>query len=164
MVTAGGHIINVAMTNCGNLGWVSDRQGYRYSPIDPLTGTHWPKMPLAYKNLAILAAQQSGFKDFAPTVCLINKYLPGSKLSLHQDKNESTFNAPIVSVSLGILASFLLGGQSRSDKVSRIALTHGDVMVWGGPDRLRYHGVAPIKDGYHPQTGECRINLTFRQT
>jgi len=163
MIAPNGHAMSVAMTNCGIVGWVSDHKGYCYSTIDPLTGKNWPDMPTAFEKLAVSAAESAGYTDFSPSCCLINKYQPGTKLSLHQDKNENNLSAPIVSVSLGVMATFVLGGLSRDDRVTKIALTHGDVIVWGGTGRLRYHGVLPIKNGYHPETGSYRINLTFRQ-
>lgn len=162
MLTPGGFKMSVAMTNCGPLGWITDRSGYRYSPSDPLTGQPWPNMPPEFPALAALAAQQAGFSDFTPNACLINRYEPGAKMSLHQDKDERDFSQPIVSVSLGLPAVFLFGGLERSDKALRVKLHHGDVVVWGGPARLRFHGVLPIKPGVHPLTGPYRINLTLR--
>lgn len=163
MQTPGGFSMSVAMSNCGQLGWISDRKGYRYSAIDPLTGQPWPLMSPALQHLATEAAALCGFADFCPDACLINCYAPGTRMSLHQDKNEVDYSAPIVSVSLGVSAVFQLGGMQRSDKTSRIPLQHGDVLVWGGEDRLRFHGVLPIKPQQHPLTGENRINLTFRK-
>lgn len=155
--------MSVAMTNCGALGWVTDRTGYRYDGIDPESGKRWPPMPTAFLKLATSAAATAGFPNFLPDACLINRYEPGAKLSLHQDKNERDFNAPIVSVSLGIPAIFLFGGMERSDKTRRVQVTHGDVVVWGGPARLRYHGVLPLKDSHHPLLGQFRVNITFRK-
>ncbi len=163
MVTPGGLKMSVPMTNCGELGWVSDRRGYRYDEYDPDSAKRWPPMPDAFLTLAKNAATAAGFENFQPDACLINRYSAGTRLSLHQDKNESDFTAPIVSVSLGIPAIFLFGGMQRTDKPTRILLTHGDVAVWGGPARLHYHGVLPIQAAHHPATGECRINLTFRK-
>ena len=163
LITPGGHRMSVAMTNCGSLGWVSDTSGYRYDPIDPDTGQPWPAMPEVLRKLAADAAAESGFKDFAPEACLINRYVPGAKLSLHQDKDELDYGAPIVSVSLGLPATFLFGGQKRSDTPRRHRLEHGDVAVWGGPSRLFYHGVAPLAEGEHGVFGRQRINLTFRK-
>ncbi len=163
MVTPGGFTMSVAMTNCGRLGWTTDRRGYRYSERDPASGQLWPAMPELFLTLAREAAAQAGFGEFAPDACLVNRYRPGSRLSLHQDKNELDYNAPIVSVSLGIPATFLFGGHERSDKASRIPLHHGDVTVWGGQDRLRYHGVLPVKSDPHPLVGDERINFTFRK-
>jgi alkylated DNA repair protein (DNA oxidative demethylase) len=162
MITPGGFEMSVAMTNCGPLGWTTDRTGYHYSPTDPQSGRPWPTMPSAFLALATAAAHQAGFPNFTPDACLINRYHPGAKMSLHQDKDEYDFAQPIVSVSLGLPAIFLLGGFERSDKAARVRLHHGDVVVWGGPARLRYHGVLPIKPGEHPLTGPCRINLTLR--
>ncbi|HZS95516.1 MAG TPA: DNA oxidative demethylase AlkB [Terriglobales bacterium] len=163
MITPGGYKMSVAMTNCGSLGWVTDRKGYRYDSIDPESGKRWPAMPEAFLNLAIHAAREAGFPNFQPDACLVNRYELGTKLSLHQDKDEKDFTQPIVSVSLGIPAMFLFGGIRRADKTERIALHHGDVVVWGGTARLRYHGVAPLKDAVHPLLGNTRINLTFRK-
>lgn len=164
MVTPGGHQMSVAMTNCGNAGWITDRSGYRYGAVDPETNQPWPAMPLLFRDLATRAADHAGFPAFAPDVCLINRYVPGARMSLHQDKDELDFGAPIVSVSLGLPAIFLFGGLKRSDKPERFRLEHGDVVVWGGPSRLFFHGVAPLVDGEHPQMGRQRINLTFRKT
>jgi DNA oxidative demethylase len=163
MVTPGGFTMSVAMTNCGTLGWVTDRTGYRYDPIDPLTGKPWPAMPVSFFQLAKAAATKAGFSDFRPDACLVNRYEPGTRLSLHQDRNERDFGQPIVSVSLGLPATFLFGGLKRADRTLRVPLSHGDVAVWGGPSRLRYHGVSPLKDGDHPLLGRHRINLTFRK-
>jgi DNA oxidative demethylase len=163
MVTPGGYRMSVAMTNCGPLGWVSDQTGYRYAGTDPLSGQAWPPMPQAFLTLATSAAEGAGFPNFRPDACLINRYEPGAKLSLHQDKDEQDFDQPIVSVSLGLPGVFLFGGLKRSDKLARVPLAHGDVVVWGGPARLRYHGIAPLKEGDHPLLGSYRINLTFRK-
>src|SRR5436190_14341783 len=163
LVTPGGYTMSVAMTNCGHVGWVSDGTGYRYDPVDPQTGTRWPALPGAFLNIAERAAAEAGFADYAPDACLINRYLTGAKLSLHQDRDEKDAWAPIVSVSLGLSAVFLWGGKRRSDRVRRLRLESGDVVVWGGPARFIYHGVAPLKEGEHPLTGAARINLTFRK-
>ncbi len=162
MVTPGGYSMSVAMTNCGQAGWVTDRTGYRYDPIDPLTGRPWPAMPPVFRQLAARAAAAGGFPAFEPDACLVNRYEPGSKLSLHQDRNERDFGAPIVSVSLGLPAVFLFGGLRRRERPRRIRLESGDVVVWGGPARLVFHGVGMLADGEHELTGRCRINLTFR--
>ena len=162
METPGGHRMSVAMTNCGALGWVTSRSGYRYTSIDPETGREWPPMPDAFLFLAGSAAEHAGFAGFAPNGCLVNRYDVGAKLSLHQDKDEGDFTQPIVSVSLGLPATFLFGRERRSDPVTRISLEHGDVVVWGGPSRLWFHGVGPIKRGQHPRLGSVRYNLTFR--
>ena len=162
MVTPGGFSMSVGTSSCGALGWITDRSGYRYSAIDPLSGRPWPAMPPLLVELAQTAAQRAGFADFHADSCLINQYLPGAKMSLHQDKDEHGYAAPIVSLSLGLPAMFLFGGFARSDKSQRIPLLHGDMVVWGGVDRLRFHGVLPIKPGRHPALGERRINLTFR--
>lgn len=162
MVTPGGFSMSVGTSCCGRLGWITDRRGYRYSTMDPLSGLPWPALPTVFADLARTAAEQAGFTDFAADSCLINQYVPGAKMSLHQDKDEKAYAAPIVSLSLGLPAMFLFGGFQRSDKCQRIPLLHGDMVVWGGVDRLRFHGVLPIKPGYHPRLGERRINLTFR--
>ena len=163
LVTPGGHRMSVAMTNCGSVGWVSDETGYRYDAIDPESGQKWPVMPEVLSRLAADAASDAGFNGFSPEACLINRYVPGAKLSLHQDKDELDFAAPIVSVSLGLPAVFLFGGLKRADKTARYRLEHGDVVVWGGPSRLFFHGVAPLADGEHAVMGRQRINLTFRK-
>lgn len=163
MVTPGGFRMSVAMTNCGALGWITDRTGYRYDTVDPESGRNWPPMPACFLRLAKTAALEAGFPDFLPDACLINRYETGARLSLHQDKNEKDFGAPIVSVSLGIPAVFLFGGLKRADKTKRVPVTHGDVIVWGGPARLRFHGVMPLKEGHHQSLGEYRVNLTFRK-
>jgi alkylated DNA repair protein (DNA oxidative demethylase) len=163
MSTPGGFQMSVAMTNCGKAGWISDRKGYRYAAHDPTTQQPWPPMPAIFTQLATQAAQHAGFTDFHPDVCLINRYEPGARMTLHQDKDEQDFSAPIVSVSLGLPAVFLFGGMSRKDPARRIPLANGDVVVWGGPSRLTYHGINPLKDGSHPLTGHYRFNLTFRR-
>ena len=163
MVTPGGQTMSVAMTNCGNAGWVTDRRGYRYDRIDPLTDRPWPQMPPPFLTLARKAAAAAGYSVFEPDACLLNRYVPGARLTLHQDRNERDFSAPIVSVSLGLPAKFLFGGLERRDRPRRVMLHHGDVVVWGGPLRLAYHGIDTLKDGEHPATGRCRINLTFRK-
>jgi alkylated DNA repair protein (DNA oxidative demethylase) len=163
MVTPGGHQMSVAMTNCGRLGWVTDRTGYRYDVNDPQSARPWPQMPSSFRALAAQAAAEVGFDGFSPEACLINRYAPGAKMSLHQDKDEYDFGAPIVSVSLGLPATFLFGGLKRTDKTRRFRLEHGDVVVWGGPARLVFHGVAPLADGEHALLGRHRINLTFRK-
>jgi DNA oxidative demethylase len=163
MVTPGGHQMSVAMTNCGSAGWVTDRTGYRYDRNDPDTGRPWPAMPPLLLDLARRAAERAGFRDFSPEVCLINRYVPGARMSLHQDRDELDFDAPIVSVSLGLPAIFLFGGLKRIDKTRRFRLEHGDIAVWGGPARLVFHGIAPLADGEHPLMGRQRINLTFRK-
>src|SRR6185437_1210223 len=163
LITPGGFRMSVGMTNAGPLGWVSDRRGYRYDPLDPLSGKPWPSMPPAFLQLAGAAAAHSGFAGFVPDACLVNRYEAGTKLSLHQDRDERDFTQPIVSVSLGIPAVFLFGGLKRADKTTRVTVTHGDVAVWGGPARLRYHGVMPLKEGAHPMLGRQRINLTLRK-
>jgi alkylated DNA repair protein (DNA oxidative demethylase) len=155
--------MSVAMTNCGTAGWVTDRNGYRYDGVDPESGKPWPEMPRAFRELAARAAALAGFDDFSPDACLINRYQPGARMSLHQDKDERDFESPIVSVSLGLPAIFLFGGAKRSDKPRRFRLEHGDIVVWGGPSRLFFHGVAPLGEGEHNLLGRQRVNLTFRK-
>ncbi|WLH66234.1 DNA oxidative demethylase AlkB [Pseudomonas sp. FP2309] len=162
MVTPGGFTMSAALSSCGALGWTTDTTGYRYSPLDPRNQRPWPALPDALRELAVQAAAEAGFREFAPDACLINRYVPGAKMSLHQDKNERDYSAPVVSVSLGLPAIFLFGGHARSDKAKKISLFHGDVVIWGGVDRLRFHGVMPIKEGTHPIMGAQRINLTLR--
>jgi len=163
MFTPGGQRMSVATTSCGAWGWVTDRRGYRYAPNDPESGQPWPAMPAAWQQLAREAAAAADFADFTPDACLINRYAPGTRMSLHQDRDERDFGAPIVSVSLGIAAVFLFGGQQRADKAQRVPLQHGDVVVWGGADRLRFHGVLPLREDLHPLLGPQRVNLTFRR-
>ena len=163
MITPGGFRMSVAMTNCGALGWITDKAGYRYGAIDPESGRKWPAMPDAFLSLAKDAAAEAGFDGFVPDACLINRYETGARLSLHQDKDEADYGAPIVSVSLGLPATFLFGGMKRTDKTQRVPLRHGDVVVWGGPARLRFHGVLALKAGQHLLLGGYRVNLTFRK-
>jgi DNA oxidative demethylase len=163
MTTPGGYRMSVAMTNCGAVGWVTERSGYRYTALDPECSVHWPPMPRTFRELAVAAAAEAGFADFAPDACLINRYEPGARLSLHQDKDERDLASPIVSVSLGLPATFLFGGHRRSDRPRPVPLEHGDVVVWGGPARLRFHGVRALKAGHHPTLGACRINLSLRK-
>ena len=163
MVTPGGFTMSVAMTNCGKAGWVTDRTGYRYDTTDPESGKPWPAMPEVFAELAARAAKAADYPDYAPDSCLINRYEPGTQLSLHQDKNERDFAQPIVSVSLGLPATFLWGGAKRADRPQRVKLENGDVVVWGGKTRLNFHGVAKLAEGEHPLTGRTRINLTFRK-
>ncbi|WP_289296179.1 DNA oxidative demethylase AlkB [uncultured Reyranella sp.] len=163
MVTPGGFEMSVAMTNCGTAGWVTDRAGYRYQSTDPVSGKPWPALPATFLDLADEAATAAGHPGFVPDACLINRYEPGTRLSLHQDKDEADYAHPIVSVSLGLPANFQFGGPKRSDPVRRVALEHGDVVVWGGPSRLFHHGVLTLKNGEHPMTGARRFNLTLRR-
>jgi alkylated DNA repair protein (DNA oxidative demethylase) len=163
MFTPGGRRMSVAMTNCGTAGWISDRTGYRYDACDPESGQAWPAMPALFRDLATRAAQAAQFYGFDPDACLINRYEPGARLTLHQDRNERDLGAPVVSVSLGVPACFLFGGSMRAARPQRIWLSSGDVVVWGGPSRLRFHGVEPLAAGNHPLTGACRLNLTFRR-
>ena len=161
MVTPGGHAMSVEMTNCGELGWVTDRRGYRYQRVDPASGAVWPAMPGVFARLATDAAADAGYAGFAPDACLVNRYRPGARLTLHQDRNEQDLHHPIVSVSLGLPAVFLFGGLQRTNRPRRVRLDHSDVVVWGGPTRLVFHGIEPLADGHHPLTGTSRINLTF---
>jgi alkylated DNA repair protein (DNA oxidative demethylase) len=163
MVTPGGRKMSVAMSNCGAAGWVSDTRGYRYDAVDPLSRRRWPAMPAVFETLAAAAADIAGFPGFSPDACLINQYRPGTRLTLHQDKDERDFSQPIVSVSLGVPAIFLWGGRKRSDRPLKVVLNHGDVAVWGGADRLMFHGIAPLEKASHPTTGSLRYNLTFRK-
>jgi len=163
MTTPGGYRMSVAMTNCGECGWITDESGYHYGAVDPSTARRWPPMPRVFGDLAAAAAAAAGFAGFAPDACLISRYEPGARLSLHQDKDEIDHEAPIVSISLGVAAVFLFGGQRRSERPLRVPLRHGDVVVWGGPARLRYHGVMPLADGQHPLLGACRVNLSMRK-
>jgi alkylated DNA repair protein (DNA oxidative demethylase) len=163
MVTPGGFEMSVAMTNCGRAGWVTDRTGYRYDRVDPASGRPWPSMPAAFDSLAREAASEAGYAGFAPDACLINRYEPGARLSLHQDKDERDLANPVVSISLGLPAVFLFGGEKRNGATARVPLRHGDIVVWGGPSRLAYHGVLALKDGDHPATGRRRLNLTLRK-
>ena len=163
MLTPGGQRMSAAMTNCGEVGWVTDRKGYRYARLDPQSERPWPPLPESFARLAELAGAAAGFGGFRPDVCLINRYEPGARMSLHQDRDERDYSAPIVSVSLGLDATFLFGGLSRSDRPHRVPLTHGDVLVWGGDKRLVYHGVAPVADASHPTVGRMRLNLTMRK-
>lgn len=164
MQTRRGHYLGAKMTNCGDLGWIGDDKGYRYSSLDPLTNQPWPRMPTMFKTLAREMASSVGFEDFEPDVCLINQYMPKVGMGLHQDKDEQDLSQPIVSLSLGVPAIFLFGGYQRSDSVSYHLLEHGDVVIWGGIDRLRFHGIQPLKLGHHRLTGQMRYNLTFRDT
>ena len=163
MVTPGGYEMSVAMTNCGTAGWVTDRKGYRYARLDPESGKPWPALPPPLLALADAAAVMAGYVGFVPDACLVNRYEPGARLSLHQDRDEADYRHPIVSVSLGLPATFQFGGLKRSDPVKKVPLRHGDVGVWGGPSRLVHHGVLTLKDGEHPATGRCRFNLTMRK-
>ena len=163
MKTPGGRLMSAEQTNCGQWGWVTDKAGYRYADRDPLTGVAWPAMPLLFRQIAQTAAEQAGYARFEPDACLINCYGPGARMALHQDKDEADLGAPIVSVSLGLTAHFLFGGLHRTDSVRKVLLVHGDVVVWGGQDRLRFHGVATPVKGEHRLCGNQRFNLTFRR-
>ncbi len=163
LITPGGFKMSVAMSNCGKVGWVSDRSGYRYDTLDPESGDPWPDMPTIFTHLAQNAAESAGFSNYSPDACLINNYQPGSRLSLHQDRDENDAHAPIVSVSLGLPATFLFGGFKRRDRPKRYRLDHGDVVVWGGPARFIFHGVLPIAEGHHSLLGNRRVNITFRK-
>jgi alkylated DNA repair protein (DNA oxidative demethylase) len=163
MSTRGGHVMSVALTNCGPLGWVSDQSGYRYSEHDPLTAKPWPLMPRIFAELAQRAALAAGFRRFEPDACLVNCYEPGSKMSLHQDRDELDKRQPIVSVSLGVSAQFLWGGSERNSPTRTITLSSGDVVIFGGASRLNFHGIKRLAVQSHPLTAERRYNLTFRR-
>jgi DNA oxidative demethylase len=163
VATPMGKSMSVEMTNCGDVGWVSDRNGYRYETIDPLTSLAWPAMPVLFAEIANAAGAQAGFPDFHPDACLINRYAVGSKMGLHQDRDEQDFTQPIVSVSLGLPITFNFGGNSRSDATTKTMLSHGDVVVFGGQSRLAFHGVGTLRRGQHALTGPYRFNLTFRR-
>lgn len=163
VVTPGGKPMSVDMTNCGACGWVSDRRGYRYENSDPVTEAPWPAMPESFRTLAIGAAHEAGFAHFDPDACLVNRYVPGAKMALHQDRDERDMSQPIVSVSLGLPITFMFGGPMRSDPTTKVTLEHGDVVVWGASSRLFFHGVGTLRSGLHPLTGASRINLTFRR-
>jgi DNA oxidative demethylase len=163
MAVRGGFRMSVAMTNCGRLGWTSDEKGYRYSGIDPETREPWPAMPPLFGEVAKCCASLAGFENFEPDACLINRYKADARMTLHQDKNEVDMSQPIVSVSLGLPATFLFGGMTRKERPRRIRIESGDVVVWGGAARLTYHGVATLAEGNHPLTGPFRYNLTFRK-
>jgi alkylated DNA repair protein (DNA oxidative demethylase) len=163
MVTPGGQTMSVAMTNCGDAGWITDRKGYRYSRVDPLTGQAWPALPPRFATLAASSADRAGFPAFRPDACLINRYDPGARLTAHQDSNERDRTQPIVSVSLGLPAVFQVYGTVRGGTPLRVELHHGDVLVFGGDARMRFHSVQPLKAGVHPTLGPVRVNLTFRK-
>jgi len=163
MVTPGGFRMSVAMTNCGAAGWITDRRGYRYERIDPETGRPWPAMPPLFHGLAARAALAAGFADFVADACLVNRYEPSARMTLHQDKNERDFSQPIVSISLGLPAIFLFGGEKRSNRPRRFRLASGDVLVWGGPARLRFHGIEKLLADEAAGASACRINLTLRK-
>ena len=156
-------MLSVAMTNCGKVGWISDARGYRYDRIDPLTGNPWPELPSLFGSVAREAAMAAGYDALTPDACLVNRYEPRTKLSLHQDRDELDLAAPIVSVSLGLAATFLFGGLQRNAPTRKVRVESGDVVVWGGASRLAFHGVAPLAAGEHRLAGACRINLTFRR-
>lgn len=163
MMTPGGFEMSVAMTNCGSAGWITDRRSYRYTAEDPASGAPWPAMPAVFLSLARDAAAEAGFPGFVPDACLINRYETGARLSPHQDRDEASYDHPIVSVSLGVPATFQFGGPKRADPMKKVPLRHGDVVVWGGPSRLAHHGVLTLKSGEHPLTGRRRFNLTLRK-
>lgn len=163
MTTPGGWTMSVALTNCGAVGWVTDRTGYRYDANDPLGGQPWPAMPRLFSKLAGDAAKAAGYSGLRPDACLINRYTPQARLSLHQDRDERDFTQPIVSVSLGLPAVFLWGGKKRNGRPLRLLMQSGDVIVWGGSDRLNFHGIHSVAEGEHPLTGGYRFNLTFRR-
>jgi DNA oxidative demethylase len=161
--TPGGYTMSIQTTRCGSMGWVSEPGGYRYAPSNPSTRAPWPAMPQCLLDFAVRAATEAGYPDFVPDSCMINQYLPGNKLGLHQDRDERDLRAPVVSLSLGLPAIFLFGGLQRTGKTQRYRLAHGDVVVWGGPSRLAFHGVLPVADGDHALVGRRRVNVTFRK-
>jgi alkylated DNA repair protein (DNA oxidative demethylase) len=163
MTTRRGHRLGAAMTSCGLCGWITDWHGYRYESLDPETRQPWPAMPAPLRELAEGVAAEAGFPGFAPDTCLINRYEPGAGMGLHQDSDEADLAAPVVSVSLGLPATFLIGGAERSTKPVPLALVSGDVLVFGGPARLLFHGVRPVKLGEDRLFGRFRYNLTFRR-
>ena len=162
VTTPMGKSMSVEMTNCGRAGWISDRSGYRYEALDPLSGKPWSPMSGMFSELATRMALLAGYQHFVPDVCLINRYSVGSKMGLHQDRDEQDFSQPIVSVSLGLPITFKFGGLRRTDATRSVVLHHGDVVVFGGEARLAYHGVGTLRRGSHPLTGAYRFNLTFR--
>lgn len=163
LITPGGFKMSVAMTSCGTYGWMSDRRGYRYDPVDPDSGRNWPAMPGSFASVATTAAKAAGYSGFEPDACLINQYAVGSQMTAHQDCNELDFSQPIVSVSLGISARFFVQGPERRGKSIPVDVKDGDVIVWGGPSRLFFHGVRPLKPDTHVRYGPFRYNLTFRR-
>lgn len=163
MMTPMGFKMSVRTTSFGQLGWVGTKGGYGYANNNPETEQPWSPIPLPFLVLAQTAAKQAGYRHFEPDTCLVNVYDVGSKMGLHQDKDEPDVSQPIVSVSLGLSATFQFGGLSRQDKVRKLLLHHGDVVVWGSKSRMCFHGVLPIKAGQHQLLGQKRINLTFRK-
>jgi DNA oxidative demethylase len=161
--TPGGYTMSIQTTRCGSMGWVSEPGGYRYAASNPGTQQPWPAMPPCLLDFAVRAATEAGYPDFVPDSCMINQYLPGTKLGLHQDRDERDLRAPVVSLSLGLPAIFLFGGLQRAGKTQRYRLAHGDVVVWGGPSRLAFHGVLPVAEGDHALLGRRRVNVTFRK-
>jgi DNA oxidative demethylase len=158
----GGKKMSVAMSNCGDVGWISNTTGYAYSETDPDTDRAWPPMPALLADTATRLAAVAGYDNFAPDACLINRYCVGAQMGLHQDRDEEDFSKPIVSLSLGLTATFMIGGLTRRDRVQSVALVDGDAIIFGGAARLRFHGVRPLKSGHHALLGDSRINLTFR--
>lgn len=163
MTTPGGLPMSVTTTGCGTWGWCASRAGYGYSRVDPQSGRPWPAMPAAFAELAERAASLAGWPGFSPDACLLNRYAPGARMGLHQDRDERDLQAPIVSVSLGLPATFVFGGAARTDPTVKVPLEHGDVVVFGGRARLCCHGVLPVRAGHHPRLGPWRVNLTFRR-
>ncbi|MCB9879012.1 MAG: DNA oxidative demethylase AlkB [Planctomycetes bacterium] len=163
MITPGGAPMAAAQSNCGALGWVADRRGYRYEACDPETGRPWPAMPQVFASLARDAAGECGYDGFDPDCCLLNRYEVGCGMGQHVDADEQDFAWPIVSVSLGLPMTFRFGGVERGGKTLPVVLQHGDVLVFGGAARRRYHGTSPLKRGVHPVLGACRVNLTLRR-
>jgi DNA oxidative demethylase len=163
--TRGGGTMSVAMTNCGAWGWHSDQRGYRYVDHDPQTRRPWPAMPALFRELAQAAAAEAGFPGFEPDACLVNRYEVGAQMGAHRDHDEHDMAWPIVSVSIGMPATFLWHGDKRSGQPVRVPLSDGDVVVWGGSARAGYHAVRRI-DAPDPAAAfnePLRYNLTFRR-
>jgi len=163
LTTRGGGSMSVAMTNAGAWGWHSDLKGYRYVEVDPVSGRKWPTMPAQFAQLAREAASTAGFEAFAPDACLVNRYQPGAQMGSHRDFDEADFSHPIVSVSIGVPATFVWYGTERSGRGRPVTVEDGDVLVWGGVARAGYHGVRKLAPAEHPATGGLRYNLTFRR-
>jgi alkylated DNA repair protein (DNA oxidative demethylase) len=157
--TPAGQRMSIMVTDCGD----SRAFANRWTANNPGSPRHWPPMPEVLREFAVYAASRAGFPRFRPDACHINRYQAGNKLGLHQDRHECDLTQPIVSVSFGLQCTFLFGGFERTSPARHILLEHGDVFVWGGPSRMRFHGVQPLKPGSHLLTGPYRINLTFRK-
>lgn len=160
--TPGGGRMSVAMTNAGRWGWHSDRRGYRYLECDPESGRPWPTMPAAFAALARRAATRAGFPGFEPDCCLVNRYAIRAQMGTHRDFDELDLRHPIVSVSIGLPATFLWYGAARKGPPRRVEVTDGDVLVWGGAARAGYHGVRRLTGRGEAPDG-LRYNLTLRR-